>query len=503
MIDLILQSTQLPNLHPALIHFPIAVLPVALAFDAVSLVPALRRRRVLDVATPVLYVLAALGAWASAWSGGEAEHSLPGLPRSVRYLIHEHEEWAERFLYTVAVLAVVRLALAWWWSRREGRGDRPVVLALRGLVLAGGLAAIALLVATADRGGGLVYRAGVAVMAVPAPEEGGGGTVASGGTLIVANKAEATVSLLDARSGEVRATLPTGTGPHEVAVSPDGRLAAIADYGTGEAPGSTLTVIDVAAARVVRTIDLGEYRRPHGMAWFAADRLYVTSEASRALLEVDPEAGSIRRAIETGQEISHMVVVTPDGARAFVANIGSGTVTAIDLAAGKKLADVATGEGAEGIAVGAGRVWVANRAADRVSAIDPGSLEVVATVTPGTFPIRAEVTPDGRWVLVSNAQSGTISVIDAASAEVARTIELGVRANEGEGRLLEFGDESPVPIGIEIAPDGKRAWVAAANADAIVVLDLEAWQPAGTVTAGREPDGMGYSLVEVEPAADR
>lgn len=328
---------------------------------------------------------------------------------------------------------------------------------------------------------------------------------AAADTLIVGNKAEATVSLIDLESGEVVATLPTGTGPHEVAVSPDGRLAVVADYGTGGAPGKTLTVIDVPGARVVKTISLGEYRRPHGLAWPSAGRLLVTAEDQKALLAVDVEAGEVRRAVETGQEVSHMVAVTPDGSRAFVANIGSGTVTAIDLEAGTKLGDVATGEGAEGIAVGTDgkRVWVTNRAADTVSVVDAASLEVVATVEPESFPIRAEVTPDGKWVLVSNARSGTISVIDAESAEVARTIELAVEARDGEGRLLHFGEGSPVPIGIEIAPDGERAWVAAANADAIAVLDLEEWKVVGTLSAGREPDGMAYSSLDVERPADR
>lgn len=325
---------------------------------------------------------------------------------------------------------------------------------------------------------------------------------AEAGTLLVGNKAEATVSLIDLGSGDVVATLPTGVGPHEVAVSPDGRLAAVADYGTGPAPGSTLTLIDVAAGRVVKTISLGEYRRPHGLAWFADGRLLVTVEAQKAVIEVDPGAGTVRRAIETGQEVSHMVAVAPGGGRAFIANIGSGSVTALDLGAGKKLADVATGAGAEGVAVGAGgeRVWVTNREAGTVSALDVGSLEVVATVEVGRFPIRAEVTPDGRWVLVSNAQSGTISVIDAASAEVARTIELGVEAKDSEGRLLRFRDGGPVPIGIEIPPDGKRAYVAAANADAVVVIDLESWEVVGTLPTGREPDGMAYSSVEVKAA---
>jgi len=324
-------------------------------------------------------------------------------------------------------------------------------------------------------------------------------------TLIVGNKAEATVSLIDLGSGEVVATLPTGVGPHEVAVSPDGRLAAVADYGTGPAPGSTLTVIDVAGGRVLKTIALGEYQRPHGLAWFGADRLLVTVEAQKAVIEVDPGAGAVRRAVETAQEVSHMVAVVPGGSRAFVANIGSGTVTAIDLEAGKKLADVATGEGAEGVAVGVDgkRVWVTNREAGTVSVVGAESLAVVATVEVGAFPIRAEVTPDGRWVLVSNARSGTISVIDAEAAEVARTIELGVEGSDSEGRLLQFGEGSPVPIGIEIAPDGKRAYVAAANADAVAVIDLESWKVVATLATGREPDGMGYSTVEVAAASER
>jgi YVTN family beta-propeller protein len=332
---------------------------------------------------------------------------------------------------------------------------------------------------------------------------------AAAGTLIVANKAEATVSLIDVDSGEVRATLPTGAGPHEVAVSPDGRLAVVADYGGGGVPGSTLTVIDVSAAKVVRTIELGEYRRPHGLAWLdqpadaeerTAAPLVVTVEAQRAIVLVDPVEGVVRSAIETGQEVSHMVAVTPDGSRAFVANIGSGSVTAVDLAKGEKIADVATGEGAEGVAVSpdGSRVWVTNRAADTVTALDASTLEVVATVKPGSFPIRAEVTPDGRFLLVSNARSGDISVIDTESAELARTITLDVPAKDGEGRLLDFGEESPVPIGIEIAPDGKRAWVAAANADAVVVLDLTSWQVVGSLAAGREPDGMAYSPLAVE-----
>lgn len=169
MTDWILSATELPNLHPAFVHFPLALLPVAIGFDLVALVGWLRRRPLVEGATVALYTLAALGAWASVWAGEEAEDSLTGLTAPVEALIEDHEEWAHRFLYTVAAVAIARLAVAWWSRRGEGAGHRAV-LAARALVLVGALAALGLLLGTADRGGGLVFRAGVAVMAVPAEE---------------------------------------------------------------------------------------------------------------------------------------------------------------------------------------------------------------------------------------------------------------------------------------------------------------------------------------------
>ena len=319
------------------------------------------------------------------------------------------------------------------------------------------------------------------------------------GTLVALNKAEATASLIDLKSGEVRATLPTGEGPHEAAVSPDGKLALVGNYGTRGAPGSSLTIIDLAGARVVKTIDLGEYGRPHGLLWLPdGRRALVTAEANRALLVVDVEKGNVAHAVVTDQEVSHMVVVALGGSRAFVANIGSGTVSAIDLDNGTLLKTITTGAGAEGItATTDGReVWATNRAADTVSVINAKSLEVVATIECASFPIRAKATPDGKHILVSCARSGDLAVIDTATRKVVRRIPQDLRAADTDGRL--FGsqfDDSSVPIGIVIHPAGKRAWVAHTNADVIAEIDLETWRVDRLLTAGREPDGMDYSPI--------
>ncbi len=320
-------------------------------------------------------------------------------------------------------------------------------------------------------------------------------------TLLVANKSDDTVDLIDldaGKSGRSRATLPTGNAPHEIAVSPSGRFAAVSNYGGRQKPGSSLTVIEVQSAQVIRTVELGEHTRPHGLAWFGDRELAVTTEGSGHLLVVDPIlGGGILKAIPTGQEVSHMVVVTADGARAFVSNIGSGSVTVIDLAAGRKLKDVPTGAGAEGIALrpGSGEVWVSNREADTLSILDAETLEVVATLTCPAFPIRLEFTPDGKRLLASAARSGEVAVFGAPRRRELLRQKLDLTTVPGAARRL-FGDafgESPVPVGIEIAPDGATAWVAATQADAVVVIDVETLAVTGLIKAGREPDGMAYS----------
>ncbi|MDX1631505.1 MAG: cytochrome D1 domain-containing protein [Thermoanaerobaculia bacterium] len=318
-------------------------------------------------------------------------------------------------------------------------------------------------------------------------------------TLLVANKGEATLSFVDLESGEVVASVPTGAGPHEVAISPDGETAVVADYG-GEAPGNSLTVVSVSRAEVLRTVDLGEHERPHGILFLKdGDRVVVTVEGSRAVAVVDIRSGAVEKVVETGQEVSHMVAL--HGSRAYVANIGSGTMTVLDLDKGSRLESVETGEGAEGITVtpDGSQIWVTNRGADTVSLVDPETLEVVKTLESEGFPIRAEVTPDGERVLVTNARSSVLTVIETATREVAKRVPIRIEAADPEDRLFgdRFGDSS-VPIGIEIAPDGDRAFIAHANADRIQILDLESWETLGTITAGREPDGMAYSTVDVK-----
>jgi YVTN family beta-propeller protein len=189
-----------------------------------------------------------------------------------------------------------------------------------------------------------------------------------------------------------------------------------------------------------------------------------------------------------------MVAASPDGKRAYVANIGSGSVTVVDVAQAKVVKDIPTGEGAEGIAIApdGGEVWVVNRGADTVSVIDTKTLEIGATLKVPQFPIRVKITPDGKRALISCARSGDVAVFDTATRKEVKRVSIDREAVPGsESRLFstQFG-KSPTPVGLLIAPDGKRAWVASTNADVVSAIDLASLTVVGRLTAGKEPDGL-------------
>jgi YVTN family beta-propeller protein len=196
-------------------------------------------------------------------------------------------------------------------------------------------------------------------------------------------------------------------------------------------------------------------------------------------------------AVATGQRVSHQVSVTPDGSRAFVANIGSGSATAIDLAAMEVLQSLPTGSGAEGVAVAPGgrEVWVTNRAENTVAILDTRSLEILATLPSAEFPIRVVFTPDGDRALVTNARSGELRVFDAGTRREVMSIPIEAPVIEGRDQVIAF-EGSPSPIGLLAHPDGRHAYVAAASADAVAVIDLEAGAVVDLIAVGEEPDGL-------------
>ncbi len=321
---------------------------------------------------------------------------------------------------------------------------------------------------------------------------------AFGSTLIVLNKSDATASLVDLKTRNVVATLPTGNGPHEVAVSPDGHTAVIANYGDKEA-GHTLTLIDLAKARTIGDVDLGLYTRPHGISFTGSpNEIIVTAEDQQTVLKVDILKHKVTAAIPTEQKLSHMLVVDVQRKHAFVSNIGADIVTVLDLAQNKKMADIPTEGGPEGIDYSHlnNELWVANRSSNSLAVLDASTFKVKIVLPTGSFPIRVKFTPDDKRVLVTNAREGSLIVFDAKTKKIIRTINFPKGNMDNAGKMFgEAFKDSSVPIGIALDPKANHAFIAHASLDQISILDLEEFKLIGSITAGREPDGMAYSPI--------
>jgi YVTN family beta-propeller protein len=299
------------------------------------------------------------------------------------------------------------------------------------------------------------------------------------GVLIAGNKRANTASIVDLRSGQTLAELPTAPGPHESAVSHDGRWGVVTGYGAGS-PGNTLLILDLASHAAVRTIDLGEYRRPHGIAFLPGDSLIaVTVEANQTVLVVHPASGAVRRAIRTGEQTTHQMSVRPDGVVGYTANIRSNSISEVNFATGA-VRSLPVAPEVEGIGVTPdGReVWVGSNTAGTISIVDVASWSVVATLDQGERPYRVTISPDGKTAAAALTVRSRIRLIDVKTRK-----EVG---------LLEAPDNAQ-PVGMTWSRDGKRLYVACQGINAIAEFDVATRKLLRTIAVGDGPDGVAVA----------
>jgi YVTN family beta-propeller protein len=321
--------------------------------------------------------------------------------------------------------------------------------------------------------------------------------------LLVLEKAQNTLVIVDPVALKIVGRVPAGNDPHEVAVGDDGRTAYISNYGGfGGLGGSTISVVDLVQQKPLPAIDLGALRSPHGLA-FADGKLYFTAEAAKVIGRYDPSTNKIDLVVGTGQDRTHMIVVSRDARTIFTSNVSSGTVSVIELRVaqmpagpraggaterppgpgGPRRADwhvtnVAVGRRSEGFDLSPdGReLWVANAQDQTVSVIDVAERRVVETLPSTKAANRLKFTPDGRYVFVSDLGSSEMLVIDAKARKEFKRIQL---AGNSEGVLM--------------SPEGRHAYTTLNSRDAVAVIDLKTMTVTGEVKTGKGPDGLAWA----------
>ncbi len=299
--------------------------------------------------------------------------------------------------------------------------------------------------------------------------------------LLVLDKEDNMLSIIDPATLKTVGRIPTGEGPHEIAVSDDGKLAFVANYGA-RAAGNTLSVMDLLAQKELRRVDLGDLRRPHGIT-FVDGKVWFTAEENQVVARYSPQTNKVDEVLPVGQKRTHMLVFSKDRSQLFTSNIESNSITLFQLSSnpsGWTATNIPVGKGPEGadLSPDGREFWAANSGDGTISIIDVAARKVTQTLDIHTKRSnRLKFTPDGKLVLVSDLSGNELIILDAASRKEVKRLNLGRQ-----------------PEGILIPPDGSRAYVAAAGDKNVAVLDLKTLEVTARISAGNGPDGMAWAV---------
>lgn len=305
-----------------------------------------------------------------------------------------------------------------------------------------------------------------------------------GGTLVVVGQGDASITVLDAATGERRATLDAGLRPDEVVAAPDGRSAWVMVYGD-QTVGQSIAELSLDGEPAVRaTHRLPGLVRPHGCQW-VGERLWFTAEANSAIARFNPAMGTVDAVLGHGGSLGHMLAVHPASGRAYVANVLSQDCSVIELheSAQRVVRVDLPSPQPEGLACSPDgkQVWFGHRSDGSLSRLDTGSLEVDATLPVGGIPFRLAFTPDGR-LFVSEPTTNSLVEIDTSGPSIVRRIEL-----PGAG------------TGFTIHPGGEWAAVSLADRNAVALVHLESGRVARVDDVGAHPDGVAWALPPGSP----
>jgi DNA-binding beta-propeller fold protein YncE len=252
---------------------------------------------------------------------------------------------------------------------------------------------------------------------------------------VVGEKVAGSIGFYDAgfkRLGGVK----VGSHPHEIALTPDRRTLYVADNGvlwmTETGPGeNTVSVVDIPSRRKVAIIDLGKYRRPHGIAFDArSGQVLVSTEKPSQLLTLDPASRQVVRTYDVKGQASHIVLLGPRDQWAYVSATDSGSLSAVNLKSGD-ITVIACGERPQGEALSPDRktIFVANSGGASISIFDAAKKQRIGAIeTGGKAPVRLVVTPDGKTLIYALQEGRSAGFADIATRKETMQIPLAGRS---------------------------------------------------------------------------
>jgi DNA-binding beta-propeller fold protein YncE len=289
--------------------------------------------------------------------------------------------------------------------------------------------------------------------------------------ILLTVKENVSLTALNARTGATVACVEVGTKetskPHEITLSKDGRRAFISLYGSSDygpnIPDNRIGVVDLTSMTLAGHIDLNLYMGPHALVTGADGKIWVTVDASRCVLVIDPDSWEIEHTLWL-ETPGHFFAMAPDGNTLYVSAKEFPVITEIDMAARAIVARIPVPVGAQAIRVShdGSRLFVGDFHRPLLHVIDCASRALVETHTLAGVPGWPFVSPDGQHLALTTyneaGDQGFLELFDAQSIELRRSVRL-----PGEPFHVLFTDDSRHLYVVQADGDLPRVDIAAAE----------------------------------------
>lgn len=303
--------------------------------------------------------------------------------------------------------------------------------------------------------------------------------------LIAIDKVGNQVLFLDPDSYETVLILD-GFAPrvHELLIAPDRDIAYVPIYGDGihgnnPHPGHLIALFDLKARRHMGDFSTCPHLAPHGLRWGPRGQLYCVCENSGVVLEMDAKTGAIGHVIEVGSNKAHRIEVLPDGSKLYTENEEDPFASVINLAARKRTGTIPAPNGLAGIGLSPDgkTVILVDAQKPQVMVVDTATDEVVSTILLDGHDKAAQVarySPDGRHLVVTSVDAPLATILDA-----------GLKTQ----RLLRLGQG---PMNMAFHADGRTVLIANQNEGTLAVCDLDRAEVWRTVRAGAGVEALSF-----------
>ena len=275
------------------------------------------------------------------------------------------------------------------------------------------------------------------------------------------------IGVLDTASGRLMSTVRVPAGPEAVIVSPDGRRA----YVSSE-DATQVSVIDTATDKLIKTLDLGAF--PEGMALSRDGRTLLA--AVFGIDKVDLiDTGTLTVTAQFSVAKAHGVALAPDGATAYVGAQDvpdHNAIVVLDVAGRKVAAQVPLRQTPRGLTVSPDgkSLYFTQANSATVEVMDTATKAIAAEIQVGPIPHQIAFTPDRGRALVAVQATGRLAVIDVATRQVVNEIAVG-----------------RFPHWVAITSDGTLAYVTNEGDDTVSVVNLASQRVVATLHVGSEP----------------